>query len=80
MVYWDKVFHGSIWQNPYKIGRDGTRTEVIKRYRDYLLGNQELMAQIHTLRGKSLGCWCYPDNCHGDVLVKLAESSVYLIF
>lgn len=60
----------SIWGNPYEIGRDGTRAEVIEKYRRWV-GEQEL--PIETLRGKTLGCWCAPQPCHGDVLVELAN-------
>ncbi|MBA3285144.1 MAG: DUF4326 domain-containing protein, partial [Nitrosopumilus sp.] len=26
------------------------------------------------LRGKTLGCWCRPDACHGDLLAELADN------
>lgn len=65
----------TIWGNPYVIGRDGTRKECIAKYRKMLTTNRELMAQIETLRGKRLVCWCKPDACHGDVLVDLLETN-----
>lgn len=61
----------SIWHNPYYIGKDGTRKEVIAKYRVYILGRPDLMALLPTLKGKVLGCWCTPESCHGDVLVGL---------
>lgn len=64
----------SIWGNPFRIGADGTRDEVIAKYRDYILSRPDLLAQLHTLRGQVLGCWCKPQRCHGDVLAELAES------
>lgn len=27
------------------------------------------------LRGKILGCWCKPLDCHGDVLILVADES-----
>jgi hypothetical protein len=63
----------SIWGNPFVIGRDGTREEVITKYRAWVVRQPHLMAQIHTLRGKRLGCWCAPEACHGDVLAELAN-------
>ena len=63
----------SIWGNPFVIGKDGTREEVIELYREYVLGNKFLMARIGDLKGKVLGCWCAPLSCHGDVLVELAN-------
>lgn len=64
----------SKWGNPYVIGRDGTRAEVIAKYREYLLGFPELYSALPELRGKILGCWCAPGPCHGDVLAELANA------
>jgi len=63
----------SKWGNPFTIGPDGTRTEVIEKYRQYLLNKPELLADLPELKGKTLGCWCVPKPCHGDILVKLAN-------
>lgn len=63
----------SKWGNPFEIGKDGTRSEVIAKYEDYVLNNKELMDSLHELEGKILGCWCHPKPCHGDVLVKLVR-------
>jgi len=63
----------SKWGNPFTIGKDGSRKEVIKKYEIYLLNNEELMNDLHELEGKVLGCWCKPLACHGDVLVRLAN-------
>ena len=71
----DEVYIGrtSIWGNPYVIGKDGSREEVIAKYRDYVFGNRFLLDQLHTLRGKDLVCFCKPKACHGDVLVELVK-------
>lgn len=63
----------SIWGNPFKIGRDGTRKEVIEKYRLWILTQPALIAKLHELKGKHLGCFCKPLPCHGDVLVELIE-------
>jgi hypothetical protein len=63
----------SKWANPFKIGRDGTREEVIAKYRAWLLGQPELMAALPELRGKDLACWCAPEPCHAEVLLELAD-------
>ena len=62
----------SKWGNPYKIGRDGTREEVIKKYEDYIV-HTAAFREIDELAGKILGCWCKPLPCHGDVLLQLAN-------
>jgi hypothetical protein len=66
---------GSVWANPFKVGRDGTRAEVIAKYRAMLLGRPDLLARLPELRGKVLGCWCKPEACHGDVLAELADGA-----
>jgi len=67
----------SEFANPYKIGIDGTRDDVIKKYRKYienrLENDVELRRKLLEMKGKSLGCWCYPDACHGDVLLELIK-------
>jgi hypothetical protein len=62
----------SKWRNPFVIGRDGTREEVIAKFERWLLSS-ELVGDLAELRGKVLGCWCAPEACHGDVLARLAN-------
>lgn len=62
----------SIWGNPFKIGRDGSRREVIAKYRGLVLRSPRLLARLPELHGKDLACWCAPQPCHGDVLIDLA--------
>lgn len=64
----------SKWGNPFRIGLDGTREEVMEKYREYVQGRPNLVASLPGLRGKVLGCFCRPRKpCHGDVLLELAE-------
>ena len=63
----------SKWGNPFEIGKDGDRAEVIQKYREWVATQPNLMAALPELRGKVLGCWCAPKACHGDVLVSLAN-------
>ena len=63
----------SIWGNPFVIGKDGSRDDVITKYETWLLGNGQLVDQLAALAGKDLVCWCAPARCHGDVLVRLAN-------
>ena len=64
----------SKWGNPFVIGRDGTRDDVIARYEAWLLEQPELVDALPELAGKTLGCWCAPRACHGDVLARLANA------
>ncbi|MGW3845545.1 DUF4326 domain-containing protein [Streptomyces fagopyri] len=52
--------------------RDGSRAEVMERYRAHLLGHPEVLAQVTAPRGRILACWCAPLLCHGDVLAEPA--------
>lgn len=61
----------SKWANPYKIGRDGTRAEVIAKYHDWLLQQPDLLAVLPELVGFDLACWYAPEACHGGVLLEL---------
>jgi hypothetical protein len=63
----------SIWGNPFVIGKDGSRDDVIAKYETWLLGNGQLVDQLPALAGKDLVCWCAPARCHGDVLLRLAN-------
>ena len=70
----------SRWGNSFRIGRDGSREEVIAKYREWLMSQPGLLADIHELKGKTLGCWCRPTAgfrgrllCHGQILAGLAD-------
>jgi hypothetical protein len=61
----------SKWGNPFEIGRDGDRAEVIEKFRGYAEKFTE--EELTQLRGKDLVCWCAPNACHGDILLELAN-------
>ena len=67
------IGRGSKWGNPYRIGKDGSRQEVISKFETYARNNEYLLSCLCERNDKILGCWCKPDDCHGDVLVKLVE-------
>ena len=67
------IGRGSKWGNPFKIGKDGTRAEVIEKYLYYILAQPHLLEALHELEGKRLGCYCKPLACHGDVLIELLK-------
>lgn len=59
------------WGNPFRIGPDGTREEVLQKHREWIANQPELLSALEELRGKRLICWCKPEECHGDHLVWL---------
>lgn len=72
----------SKWGNPYVIGKDGDRSQVIYKYMMYIfmeidknpLLEDEIMRE---LGGKILGCYCYPQRCHGYILAAIADGKGY---
>jgi uncharacterized protein DUF4326 len=60
--------------NPFRPGQDGSRAQVLAKYRAYLLGRPDLLALLPALRGRRLGCWCAPERCHAEVIAELADS------
>lgn len=66
---------GSIWANPFVVGRDGTREECVRRYNLMLAVSEEILNDIDHLKGKDLVCYCGDQTnlCHGHTLVYLAS-------
>jgi hypothetical protein len=71
----------SVLGNPFVIGKDGTRDEVIKSYFDWLSKKllekdttiKTAMNQLYKLASEQhivLVCHCYPESCHADILQK----------
>ena len=68
-------FPASPFANPFMIGRDGAREEVIDKYQEWLKLRPDLVVRARReLRGKDVACWCYPARCHGEVLIRVANS------
>ena len=64
----------SKWGNPFVLGKDGNREEVVAKYKAWIEAQPALMeAAKKELKGKTLGCWCSPRLCHGDILVGIAN-------
>ena len=70
----------SVLGNPFKIGRDGPREQVIEQYRIWLRrqwkGQGKVYDELVRLAALSMHepvcllCWCKPLGCHGDVVVE----------
>src|SRR5688572_7737470 len=63
------VGRGSPWGNPFRIGFDQTREQVIERFRCEVLPNLD----VTPLRGEDLVCYCAPCACHADLLLTAAN-------
>lgn len=70
---------GSKWGNPFKGDYSG-KEERLRKYKEYILtdtktheNGKTLLESLEELKGKTLGCWCHPEPCHGHVLAQLIE-------
>jgi hypothetical protein len=66
----------TLFGNPFYIGRDGNREQVVEKFRQMIVSTPELkeMAQ-RQLKGRDLSCWCAPKACHADVLLEIANAT-----
>lgn len=74
------------WGNPYSHKPSGTlasyvvatRDEAIDAYRKWITEGEgkHLLNDLHELKDKTLGCWCKPKSCHGDVLIELLNQQL----
>lgn len=69
------IGRGSKWGNPFRMGPDGDRSAVIIKHEAWLRTQTHLLRAIGELRGRDLVCFCAPAACHGDLLLRLANSS-----
>ncbi|AGR47862.1 hypothetical protein PHIM7_160 [Sinorhizobium phage phiM7] len=61
---------GSRFGNPFKIGVDGTRKQVIERFKNEILPTLD----VSELKGKDLVCFCKPLPCHCDAILEKANT------
>ncbi|MHB1952477.1 MAG: DUF4326 domain-containing protein [Sulfobacillus sp.] len=61
----------SKWHNPYKLSQFPTREACLQAYEKHIRSRKDLLEALSELKGKKLGCFCHPQPCHGDILVKL---------
>ena len=74
----------SKWGNPFTHKKDSktlakhivnSREEAVEAYRKWITEGEgkHLLKDLKELNGKTLGCWCSPQSCHGDVLADLVN-------
>lgn len=68
-----RIDRQSDWGNPFEIPSDGDRDAVCDSYEIFFPRKFSLHNRIDELRGKVLGCWCYPLRCHGNYLIDKTE-------
>lgn len=65
----------SEWGNPFRIGPDGDREEVIAKFRRYFL-HSPLYFRIGELYGKDFACHCAPKSCHCDIYKSFLDRAI----
>lgn len=77
--------------NPFKIGTDGTRAQVIEKYKEWLLERldplnmegapqrkalEALCTEMRETGTITLVCYCAPKPCHGEVVAAAVLGTV----
>ena len=70
-----RIDRNTDWGNPFEIPSDGDRDTVCDSYELFFARKFSLHGRLKELRGKVLGCWCYPSRCHGQYLTSALENS-----
>ncbi len=71
MNFYVKGAFASKWQNPFPVKKYGLE-KCLELYEEYVR-TSGLINDLDELKDKTLGCWCKPDKCHGDILCKLVQ-------
>jgi len=64
--------------NPFVIGKDGTREQVIDKYELWIWQPEQAALRrqmLWELKGKDLLCHCAPKECHADIILGIANAS-----
>jgi hypothetical protein len=64
--------------NPFMLSAGQSRGASLDKYRKYfferLKTDPEFRARINGLKCKTLGCFCKPHPCHGDIIVEYLKA------
>lgn len=66
------IMRGSMLGNPFKLGRDGSREEVIEKFISYAWNTPRVLDYIRLLPEDAiLECCCAPKPCHGHAVIEI---------
>ena len=64
--------------NPFRLGAGMPRGATLEKYREYFYrrihADPEFKRRVEALQGKTLGCFCKPHPCHGDIIKEYLDS------
>lgn len=66
------------WGNPHELANaedNAERDRVCDTYAAHVAARPDLLADVGSLAGRVLGCWCAPRRCHADELARLAAEA-----
>ena len=69
----------SYWQNPFSISSTCSREQAISRYEEFVKQDEEMLESLPSLGGMTMGCWCVPLPCHGQILIKYFMNYVKIV-
>jgi hypothetical protein len=65
--------------NPFKLKPGNSKGSTLEEYKKYfyerLEKDPEFKANILALKGKTLGCFCKPSPCHGDIIIEYLNNN-----
>lgn len=69
----------SLFHNPFIIGKDGDREEVLTKFKNYfykkLTNDENFNYELWKLKDKTLACWCKPEKCHCDIIAEFLDGN-----
>ena len=75
--YQGKRVPRSVFGNPFRIGKDGTRDEVIAKYQEWINDPKQQGVRFkmyeRLIDAKVLVCHCAPERCHAEEIVSILE-------
>lgn len=70
--------HDGYFGNPYRIDSWACRSDALADYKFYFLDrinkDPEFKRRVLELKDKTLGCFCKPERCHGDIIAEWVDS------
>lgn len=74
--------HDGYFGNPFPLApnaSDAERKACLDRFREHFLfkiaSEPKYAARVFALRGKVLGCFCKPRDCHGDIIARYIDAA-----
>src|SRR6478736_642723 len=84
-IYIGRAGKGKDWYfgNPIKLQPNEERGATIERFKEYFYNrldiDKEFKTKILELKGKKLGCFCKPKECHGDVIADYLNNTTEFV-